>query len=80
MYDSDVSVQSIVFHPEGAFDITFAEQRDFNPKGTLLRQLMAPAGLLPEQHVQEVLDAIRELLDMALEARNDDPTTRLSRR
>lgn len=80
MYDSDVSIQSIVFHPEGAFDITYAEQRDFNPKGTILRQLMAPAGLLPEMRIQEVLDAIRELLDVALDARLDTPEQRLSRR
>lgn len=80
MYDSDVSIQSIVFHPEGAFDITYAEQRDFNVRGTILRQLMVPSGLLPERMVQEALDGLRELLDQALEARQDDPAARLSRR
>ena len=63
-YDSDVAIQSIVFHPDGAFDITFAEQRDFNIRGTLVRNLMVPAGAVPESDIDTALDAIRELLDV----------------
>lgn len=69
---SDVAIQAVVFHPDGGFDITYAEQDDIMPKGTILRQLMVPRGL-KELPVDAVLDDIRELLDLALEARYDAP-------
>ena len=75
---SDVAVQAIVFHPDGGFDITYAEQEDIKPKGTLVRQLMVPPGL-NELPVEAVLDDIRELLDLALALRFDAPE-RISRR
>lgn len=71
---SDVAIQGVVFHPDGGFDITYAEQTDIMPKGTILRQLMVPAGLNELQNpVKAVLADIRELLDLALEARYDAP-------
>lgn len=78
-YESDVAIQAIVFHPDGGFDITYAEQNNIRTKGTLVNQFMSPPGMgdLP---VEEVLDAIRELLDLALAASFDDPTERISRR
>lgn len=73
-----VAVQAIVFQPEGGFDITFAEERDFHPRGTIVRQLMVGAGVLPEGAIEEVREAIQDLLDLALTARLDQPAERLS--
>jgi hypothetical protein len=74
VYNSNVAVQSIVFHPEGGFDITYAEQEDVNPKVTILRQAMVAAGVVD---ITEVVDSIRELLDQALDAKLDAPTERI---
>lgn len=78
-YRSDVMIQAVVFHPDGGIDINYAEQSDVHPKGTIIRQLMVPAGVV-ELPVDEVLDSIKELLDLALVARYDDPAQRISTR
>lgn len=77
---SDVAIQNIVFHPDGAFDISYAEQRDINPKGIIVRQLMMPGDVIPDSVMDQVRETLQDLLDIALEARNDDPATRISRR
>jgi hypothetical protein len=74
--DSDVIIQNIVFHDEGAFDIAYAEQRDLHEKGIIIRQLMVPPGVIPENIMDDVLDTLRELLDLALERRQDEPSSR----
>lgn len=76
---SDVAIQAIVFHPDNSFDITYAEQRDIRPKGTVVRQFLS-GGDMGDLPVDDVLDAIRDLLDMALKASYDDPTERISLR
>ncbi len=77
---SDAAIQAIVFHPEGGFDVTYAEQSDIRVKGTLVRQFMCPSGAIDEREVDAVLDSIRDLLDLALQASYDDPTERISLR
>lgn len=69
-YNSNVAVQSIVFNADGGFDITYAEQEDIHPKGTIIKQLATPGGVVD---TSEVIEAIRELLDLALVERYDDP-------
>lgn len=79
-YNSDAAIQAIVFQADGGFDITYAERYDFHPKGTVVRQLMVPAGVVPPSAIEDVRDALKELLDLALVERADDPAERLSRR
>lgn len=76
---SDVAIQAIVFHPEGGFDVTYAEQSDIRVKGTLVRQFMSPAGAVDEREVEAVLNEIRDLLDLGLQASFDDATERVRR-
>lgn len=76
-YESDVAIQGIVFHPDGGFDISYAEQRDMHPRGTIVRQLMVPPGVVD---TDDILDSLRELLDLALVERQADSTERLSRK
>lgn len=78
-YNSDVAVQGINFDPDGGFSLTYAEREDFNVRGTIIRQIMVPAGIAAAQ-VEEVREALKELLDLALIERYDDPAERLSRR
>lgn len=69
-YNSNVAIQSIVFNADGGFDITYAEQDDIHAKGTIIKQLSVPGAVVD---ASEVVDAIRELLDLALVERFDDP-------
>lgn len=73
------AIQGITFQPEGGVDITYAESSDFHPKATIVRQLMVSPGVVDGQ-IEEVREAIRDLLDLALVERYDDPAERLSRR
>lgn len=77
---SDVAIQAIVFHPEGGFDVTYAEQDNIRSKGTLVNQFMSPAGAVDIREVDAVLEEIRDLLDLAISASYDDPTDRISLR
>lgn len=75
---SDVAIQAIAFHPDGSFDISYAEQRDITPNVVMVRQVMATQGVLDDM-VQEVLDSVKDLLDAALERMADAPS-KISRR
>lgn len=73
-YESDVAIQSLAFRPDGALEITFAEQRDITPKGTMMKCIVFDEGQFPRQ-VGEVQDDIRELIDLVLaEMRGGPPT------
>ncbi len=71
------SIQSVVFNPDGGFDITWAEEADVTDKGTTLHQHTAPGGVVDERYVSNVIDDLRELLDLALIAMRDDPPVRV---
>jgi hypothetical protein len=71
------AIQAIVFQPNGGYDITYAEERDFSDNGMIIRQGMFPAGF--EQEQEEVKEAIRDLLDLALGKMQDSVTRRAVR-
>ncbi len=72
--NGNVAIQSIVFHPEGGFDITWADRDDVNPKVTTLQQTMVAAGVCD---ITDVVDDIRDLLAQARDVKLDTPTERI---
>jgi hypothetical protein len=77
MGSGTASIQSVVFHPDGGFDITYVEEADISPFGTTLHQHTCPGGVVSDAAVGEVIENIRELLDLALIAKFNDPTERI---
>lgn len=73
-YLSDVAVQSISFRPDNVIEITYAEQRDITPAGTLVKCLIFEGGKFPGL-TDELMDEVRELIDAVLGEMAGTPTS-----
>lgn len=74
-YNSDAVIYAIEFSPEGGFIIHYSEQTDLTPIGMQTHQFTVNGGVPGTENlpVREIIDSIRELLDLAIVAGRNDP-------
>lgn len=69
--ENDVIFQAVTFG-EGAVEISYMEQRDFEGPINEMRTLVVPGELVADE-LNEVQDALQQLLDRALLLRRKPP-------